>query len=154
MAMGSIEGSGKLPFSKILVTGADGFVGRYLTPALRDRRGPKTRLYLTTGLELAVGPGPTLPFNLAEPDTVARAIEAVQPDLIVHLAGQASVGLAETAAAQTWSVNLAGSLAIARAVQRVSPHCAFLFVSSAEVYGSSLNAGRATEQTPLAPTST
>jgi len=84
---------------------------------------------------------------------VAAALETAQPDLIIHLAGQASVGQSANNAAATWSVNLCGSLALARAAAALLPDCTVLFTSSVEVYGLTFNHGIATEDSPLRPQS-
>ena len=138
------------------MTGADGFVGKHLVPAIQGMSGAE--LFVTTGLELgAAGSEPSMAFNLLERAQVERAIEETRPDLIVHLAGQASVGLAAAAApaaAATWAVNFGGAFAIAQAVERQASDCTVFFVSSAEVYGRALARGRATEETAPEPIST
>ncbi len=144
-----------LPFSRILVTGADGFVGGELVPALAARLRPGARLILASQRPKPVGHGghARIAFDLEDDAGVGAAIDAIRPDLVVHLAGQASVGRSAAAAAATWSTNLAGSLVLARAMAGIVPDCAMLFASSVEVYGLTFNHGIATETSPLRPQS-
>ncbi len=134
-----------LPFRRILVTGADGFVGRHLVPALAARLAPDARLTLASrrgGDE----PG-RIALDLTDADSVHAAIENVRPDLVVHLAAQASVGQSLGAAADTWGINVCGSLTLARAIGDAVPDCTVFFASTSEVYGLAFNDGRVTEAT-------
>jgi len=146
---------GQLPFSRILLTGADGFVGRLLVPELRSRLKPGARLLLATRIEPSEWPeGEELvTFDLQDTNSIASAINHVRPDLVIHLAAQSSVGRSAGEAAATWSINLCGSLALAQAVATTVPGCTLLFTSSVEVYGLTFNDGVATEASPLRPQS-
>ncbi len=149
------ERAAALPFRRILVTGADGFVGRVLVPALAARLRPDAHLILAGNRSRPVGPdGHTrIAFDLEDAAGIAAAIGESRPDLVVHLAGQASVGRSVGSAAATWSVNLCGTLALARAMAAIVPDCAMLFASSVEVYGLTFNHETATETSPLRPQS-
>lgn len=147
------SGMAMIPFDRILITGADGFVGRYLVPALATRLGTSSRLTLASRTFVPDGDYDHVMLDLIDPDSVGRAIEMVRPDLVIHLAAQASVGLSLGAAADTWSVNLGGSLILAKMVAAAVPECTMLQVSSAEVYGLTYNDGIVDEVSVLRPQS-
>jgi GDP-4-dehydro-6-deoxy-D-mannose reductase len=140
-------------FSRILVTGADGFVGRYLVPVLAANMGTGAEIILGSRYPNMEATYREIAFDLEDPTIIASAIRSTRPDLVVHLAAQASVGEAGANAAATWSLNLCGSLALGRAVAEFSPDCTFFYVSSAEVYGRTFNDGIADEDSPLRPQS-
>jgi GDP-4-dehydro-6-deoxy-D-mannose reductase len=144
-----------LSFRRILVTGARGFVGRQLIPTLARRLLPGARIFLATR---SGGPAPqsghtSISFDLEDSRSITAAIAEVRPDLVVHLAGQASVGQSVEMAAATWSINLCGSLALAKALAGTVPDCTVLFTSSVEVYGLTFNYETAAETSVLRPQS-
>jgi GDP-4-dehydro-6-deoxy-D-mannose reductase len=155
----SPSGPEPAPFDRILVTGSSGFVGRYLLPSLAERLRPGAKIFLAdrhiatstpmTDLDLEV-----VPLDITDADRVRRVIESIQPDLVVHLAGQAATGLGPDQNQSTWAVNFGGAFALAAAIADYAPECTFLSASSAEVYGLAFNKGPVTEDTPLEPTST
>lgn len=146
---------GQIPFSRILVTGGDGFVGRLLVATMAKRLQPEARLIQATRAPRSEWPydHEHVVFDLEDSASIADAIAEVRPDLVVHLAAQSSVGRSAAEAAATWSINLCGSLALARAMAATVPDCALLFTSSVEVYGLTFNHEIATEASPLRPQS-
>lgn len=111
-----------------MVTGADGFVGGHLLPALR-RRFPDSELAAAT-------------FDVADPDSARGAVAAARPEALVHLAAIAAPTEARSAPDLAWRVNLHGTLNLARAVLAECPGCLMLFASSADAYGESFRSGR------------
>lgn len=131
---------------RILVTGADGFVGRHLTAHLRangdevvEAHGPRA------------GDGHALDVtSLASTEaTVARA----RPDGIIHLAGFSSVGASHNRPAEALQVNVLGTAHLLAAVRAHAPRARVLLIGSGEVYGAVAPGGRVDEAQPLAPTS-
>ncbi len=136
---------------RILMTGGAGFVGRHLAAALA-RRFPEAAC--TTTVRAASPPlagWDQVTVDLADAPAIDLVCSRIQPDLVVHLAAQSSVAQAAQDAGDTWRSNALGSYALAAAVARHAPRATVLFVSSAEVYGATFNAGPATEDSPLLP---
>lgn len=130
-----------MPLRRILITGADGFVGRHLMARLRHD---------LPGTELV-----TARFDVTDPVAVDDAVRSVRPDACVHLAAVAAILAARRNPDRAWQVNLHGTLALAQAVLAHAPDCTMLFTSSADAYGASFGAGRAVDETaPLAPLNT
>jgi GDP-4-dehydro-6-deoxy-D-mannose reductase len=130
-----------MPVYRVLITGASGFVGRHLFPALRERL-PDAELHAATA-------------DVTDAQAVEREISRILPDRCVHLAGIAAIRDAGSDPDRAWAVNLHGTLHVARAISSHAPRCALIFASSADVYGASFRTGRALDETaPLAPINT
>ncbi len=126
--------------SRILITGATGFVGRWLLPALQTAYPAAALL--------------TPAFDITDELACDAALEAACPDAIVHLAAIAAPSDARRDPARAWAVNLHGALALARATLRHAPQATFLFAGSADCYGATFRRGTALdEDAPLAPQS-
>ena len=139
-------------FERILVTGGAGFVGGHLCAALAKTYPQATRALLLRPGER----GGHEAFAAAVADLVDEAaidalIARLRPDLVIHLAGQSSIGQALHAAELTWRVNFHGSFALGAAIARHCPMAAFLFASTAAAYGASFRDGVLNEDAPLRP---
>lgn len=117
---------------RALVTGASGFVGRYLT----------RRLAQDGDVFGAGGPHEGdgyFPLDLHDAGSLNAAFDLAQPDTVFHLAAQAFVPRAIEAPAETYATNVMGTanvLAAMRAWQeRSKQRVRLVYVSSAEVYG-------------------
>jgi GDP-4-dehydro-6-deoxy-D-mannose reductase len=140
-----------------MVTGAVGFVGSHLLPALRGAFPSATLIAAVrredTGPTMRAIADEVVPFDLLDTDGIVGSVAAVRPDGVVHLAAQASVAASFADPTSSWRVNLLGTIALAEAVLRYAPTCRFVLASSAEIYGLSFRAeGPLDEGAPLAPT--
>ncbi len=129
---------------RILITGAGGFVGSHVLPAL-TAAFPMATLF-ATGLDAPAR------LDITDRQEVDGFFAGNQPDACLHLAGISAIGAAKADPDRAWAVNLHGSLNIAHAILAHAPQCRMIFVSTAEAYGASFKAGIALdEDAPLAP---
>ena len=126
----------------VLVTGADGFVGRRLLAALAEQR-PDWAVVAAGGPQ---GPGG---LDVVDPQAVATMVERARPDTVVHLAAVAAVTDSVRDPRHAWRVNLEGVLNLVLALQVQKPRPHLLFVSSAEVYGQSLDRAEPVDEQAL-----
>ena len=130
---------------RILITGADGFVGRHAAAAFRK-----------AGHAVIEAQGPTAAsqrLDITSPTSTADAVRAANPDAVLHLAGASSVALSHEQPLQAFQVNTLGTVNLLEAVRRHAPRARFLHVSSGEVYGALTPSVQANEETPRLPTS-
>lgn len=129
---------------RVLITGAGGFVGRWLRRAL-DRAGAEV-----VGADRA---GAEQRLDVTDASAVDALVAAVRPSAVVHLAAMASVAECSEAAAAAFAVNAGGTLNVAQAILRAGAPCRFLLVSSGEVYGACAGPGPCREDHPVDPLS-
>jgi len=68
-------------------------------------------------------------------DELASAVRAAAPTSVIHLAALSSVGGSWENPAETWEVNVIGTVNVVDAVRSSAPYARLLFVSTGEVYG-------------------
>lgn len=139
---------------RLLITGANGFVGHHLGAVLRQNLGDDLVIAATSrlkGFSPALGVIDTL--DVTDADAVEQTIARFQPSHIIHLAGIAALRAVVANTALAWQVHLFGTLNVANAVLGQAPHCTLLFIGSGQVYGASARSGRLLDEvTLLAPT--
>ena len=124
--------------TRLLLTGASGFVGEHMRRHLREN-APEVEVLAPA-------------FDITEQAATTRLIASTKPDALLHLAAVSAPAKAARAPEHAWAVNVQGTLNLAEAILTHAPACRFVFVSSAEVYGSAfLNPTPVTEETPPAP---
>ena len=106
---------------RALITGGNGFVGRYLAAYLQDH-----------GDEVSVF---DLPSDISNGNDVRDALHKAQPEAIYHLAALSHVGASWIDPSSVLQVNVIGSAVLFAAARDIVPEATTLLVSSAEVYG-------------------
>lgn len=131
---------------KALITGSEGFAGKYMRHELEDHG------YLVTGVDL-VSEKNTVVQDLLDTRSVEELIKGERPDVIIHLAGQADVALSWKIPQKTFEINVLAAVNILEAVRKYCASCRVVLVGSADQYGSLGSAGiNVTESIPLSPT--
>jgi len=94
---------------RIFITGAIGFVGRWLEPELR-KHGP----------EVVAAPGPDV-LDIADRSGLARWLDSSggRPDAVVHLAGMAFAPDAGNDPVEAFRVNVGGTVALFEALREI-----------------------------------
>src|SRR5262249_52275592 len=130
---------------KVLLTGARGFVGPYLTEALRRQFGNDAEITGTVKDKEQLSDS-DLALDITDRTAVESVISDKRPTHIVHLAGIAAPTAANADPETTWQVHLRGTLELARAILKLAPDCCLVHVGSGMVYGDSAKAGRALDE--------
>lgn len=109
----------------LLVTGATGFVGRHVVAACGEYGA------LAGWRSVAFAPG----SDIRDEDAVARALDSISPDAVIHLAAQSFVPRSFDAPRETIDINTIGTLNLIECLRRAGFAGRFLYVSSGDVYG-------------------
>lgn len=109
---------------RLLVTGARGFVGRYVHDAVA-----------AGGFGACEFVTPVGDWDIRDADAVADAVAESRPDAVLHLAAQSFVPRSFEAPRETFDINFLGTLNLLQALKRNRFAGRLLYVSSGDVYG-------------------
>lgn len=126
---------------KVLVTGADGFIGSHLVRHL-EARGDSVDVWTRRN---------GAP-DIRDLDEVRAAVERSAAEAIYHLAGQADVARSWDRPGETLCVNAGGTANLLASLRQLGSGARVLLMSSSEVYGNvDPSALPITEDAPLQP---
>jgi GDP-4-dehydro-6-deoxy-D-mannose reductase len=135
---------------RVLVTGADGFVGKHLCRHLREQGDEVVEAHGPPG---DGGAPDDQALDVTDPANVRVVVEAARPEVVIHLAGFSSVAKSHRDPARAFSVNALGAVHLLASIRDLAPRARILLIGSAEMYGAIPAGGRATEDFPLRPLS-
>lgn len=133
---------------RILITGANGFVGQILCKILHQAG---QHVIALTGATSAAPhyAQQTVTCDIRDAAALEQAIAEVKPTHVVHLAAITNVPLSFKEPLLTWQTNVIGSVNLLQALRNQAPDAFVLFVSSSEVYGASFKQGIALTENSL-----
>lgn len=119
---------------RALVTGSQGFVGKYLCQELESNG------YSVTGLDLQASDG-VISADLMNYNRIEEIIAQQAPDVVFHLAGQANVAKSWIIPQKTMEANVITSINLMDAIKNFVPNCHVVLVGSSDQYGNLGQAG-------------
>lgn len=120
---------------KLLLTGANGFVGSVLLKHLLSA-GYQVTCTTTSPTESKSGDYESIQLDIRDTKAVEATVRKVKPTHLIHLAAISNVATSFSDPYLTWETNVLGTINILEAIKNQAPNCFSLFVSSSEVYGS------------------
>lgn len=115
---------------RVLITGAEGFVAKYLYEEIKDLCEVRGGFFIKKEL-----PYESFYLDVTDHSSVKVAVRDGGYDAIYHLAGQSSAKTAKTNFFDTYRINVLGALNIAEAVTSLSLKTRVIFISTSDVYG-------------------
>lgn len=130
---------------KALITGSLGFVGYYLRKEL-EQNG-----YDVIGLDVREGER-TVVCDLLDAEQTFQTIQQIQPEIVIHLAGQADVGKSWKIPQKTIEINVIAAINLMEAIRAIALKTQLVLVGSSDEYGQLGELGADVKETiPLNP---
>lgn len=118
---------------KVLITGINGFVGKYLSKYLIDKGYEVYGTIIEDNIK--IDNVKICKMNLLDKGEVVETIRKIKPDQIYHLAGQSSVGLSWKNPTLTINVNVNGTINLLDSIREEKLDTKVLIIGSSDEYG-------------------
>ena len=119
--------------NKVLIVGANGFVGNYLIKELLDHDYEIVASDIQDNLKYNY-PVAYETMNILDKSKVDEVIKKWIPSFVINLAAISSVGLSWEMPSKTFEVNVIGTINILESIKKYVPYCKILLIGSSEEY--------------------
>ncbi|WP_022966097.1 GDP-mannose 4,6-dehydratase [Denitrificimonas caeni] len=138
---------------KILLTGANGFVGQTLSKLIDRQRYTVTLAISSDSSLLSTAEADQIvSLDMRNEHALMTLIQILQPDVVIHLAAISHVPTSFSLPVLTWQTNVLGTVNMLEALHKYAPQAFLLFVSSSEVYGEAFKCNQPlAEDSPCQP---
>lgn len=123
----------------ILITGVEGFVGRYLVDLIPKFMKDVNQIYGTyfseTNSLKELKNIKLTHMDLTNEKEVKAVMSTIKPDYVFHLAAQSSVGLSWKHPNLTMDININGTINLLDSIREINNECKILIIGSSEQYG-------------------
>lgn len=120
---------------KALIIGAAGFVGSYLIQHLKNDLHWEVMATKMPQETIAIDDIAIYDLDVLDKEQIKQLLNELQPDAILHLAAQSSVGVSWKNPDLTIDVNIKGSIHILDSIRTLDPMPRVLLIGSGEEYG-------------------
>ncbi len=120
---------------KLIITGAGGFVGEYLTKLLLQHGHKLVAIGINNGAFLKELNVPTYEINILDYPALVECMKKEKPDGVIHLAAISNVPLSWDKPTLTINVNVIGTINVLKALIETNPKAKFLNIGSSDEYG-------------------
>jgi GDP-4-dehydro-6-deoxy-D-mannose reductase len=141
--------------TKILITGAGGFVGTYLIKELQKSRDSEifgAVFSATSDISSLLPSDHIIEGDLSDSTYAHELVQKSMPDIVFHLAALSVVGTIVDQAITVMNKNTAISYNILEAIKSLAPKARFIAIASANEYGAVIDTHKPIDETlPLRP---
>ncbi len=137
---------------RVLVTGANGFVGKHLIPEL-NKHGHEVTAFDTTFPATAGVAARQVEGDILDNSFIEDLVATVKPDGCIHLAAMSFAPAARDNASEMFAINVVGTLRLLEAFRKNAREARILNVSTAHVYAGVQSSHPIRDDVPLVPVS-
>lgn len=119
---------------RVLVTGANGFIGRHLSQVLHGQGAMVVGFVRNSGAQTPYLAEQHV-VDISDRFRLRQLVQDTQPDLVVHLAADKNRGIDLAEYRSGYEANLFGTLNLIEACQELAAIARFVFLGSCEEYG-------------------
>lgn len=124
---------------RTIITGANGFIGKWLSSYLKDNKDEVIGLSRKSG-------------DVSDKNNLGEIVRQEKPDKIFHLAAQSNIPVSFKEPGDTLNINLIGTLNLIEIIKNLNNKICFISVGSSSEFGSTLGK-KLSEDSPLFPNS-